>query len=88
MKLSEQMSYLKGLVDGMEIDLTTKEGKVLKLQMQMTSPIPYLTSTTNGDSAPYWYVRHGMADRDTSFALQTVLYYALTNDKYQKQQHF
>lgn len=29
MKLSEQMSYLRGLVDGMEIDMTTKEGKVL-----------------------------------------------------------
>ena len=29
MKLSEQMSYFKGLVDGMEIDLTTKEGKIL-----------------------------------------------------------
>lgn len=29
MKLSEQMSYLHGLVDGLDIDMTTKEGKVL-----------------------------------------------------------
>ncbi len=35
MKLSEQMSYLKGLVDGMEIDLTTKEGKVLGQLMEV-----------------------------------------------------
>lgn len=33
MKLSEKMSYLKGLLDGMEIDTTTKEGKAL---VQMT----------------------------------------------------
>lgn len=35
MKLSEQMSYLRGLVDGMEIDLTTKEGKVLGQLMEV-----------------------------------------------------
>lgn len=29
MKLTEKMSYLKGLLDGMEIDDTTKEGKAL-----------------------------------------------------------
>ena len=33
MKLTEKMSYLKGLLDGMEIDTTTKEGKAL---MKMT----------------------------------------------------
>ncbi|MBO4524844.1 CD1247 N-terminal domain-containing protein [Ruminococcus sp.] len=32
MKLTEKMSYLKGLIDGLEIDTSTKEGKVL-LQM-------------------------------------------------------
>lgn len=35
MKLSEQMSYLKGLVDGMEINLATKEGKVLSQIMEV-----------------------------------------------------
>ena len=33
MKLTEKMSYLKGLLDGLEIDTTTKEGKLL---IQMT----------------------------------------------------
>jgi hypothetical protein len=60
--------------------LETEDGQELVMQLQMASPIPYLTSDTNGDSAPYWYVRHGLRDRDTSFALQTVLYYALKND--------
>lgn len=32
MKLTEKMSYLQGLIDGLEIDNTTKEGKAL-LQM-------------------------------------------------------
>ena len=59
--------------------METEEGQELAMQLQMSSPIPYLTSD-NGDSAPYWYVRHGLRDRDTSFALQTVLYYAITND--------
>ena len=60
--------------------MATPAGKELAMQIQMSSPIPYLISETNGDSAPYWYVRHGMVDRDTSFALQTVLYYAMVND--------
>lgn len=29
MKLNEKMSYLKGLMDGLELDTTTKEGKIL-----------------------------------------------------------
>lgn len=59
--------------------LATEDGQRLSMQLQMSSPIPYLT-TENGDSAPYWYVRHGLRDRDTSFALQTVLYTAIMND--------
>lgn len=60
--------------------LATEEGQELTKQLEMSSPIPYLRSDKNGDSAPYQYVRHGMRDRDTSFALQTVLYYSLKND--------
>ena len=59
----------------------TDAGRDVLKQIKMTSPIPYLTSKTEGDSAPYWYVRPGVMDRDTSFALQTVLYYAMINDK-------
>jgi hypothetical protein len=29
--------------------------------------------------APYWYFRHGMLDRDTSFAVEAALYYAVLN---------
>ena len=29
MKLTEKMSYLQGLLDGLEIDNSTKEGKAL-----------------------------------------------------------
>lgn len=60
--------------------LASEEGALLALQLRMTSPIPYLTGE-DGESAPYWYVRHGMADRDTSFALQTVLYHAMRSDE-------
>ena len=49
-------------------------------QMKMINPIPYLTSR-EGDSAPYWYVRHGIRDRDTSFAVELVLFHAIENDK-------
>lgn len=68
---------------GMDWDafMKTADGARLAKQIKMASPIPYLTSDTDGDSAPYWYVRHGVMDRDTSFALQTVLYYAMLNDK-------
>ncbi len=40
MKLSEKMSYLKGLLDGMEIDTTTKEGRAL---VQMTEVMQEMT---------------------------------------------
>lgn len=56
------------------------EWKLVQQQGKMTNPIPYLRSASNGDSAPYWYVRYGMADRDSSFAVEATLYYSLMND--------
>ena len=47
-------------------------------QIKMVSPMPYLSSAA--DAAPYWYVRHGLLDRDTSFAVEVALYYAIRND--------
>ncbi|HSV50821.1 MAG TPA: hypothetical protein VLJ57_01795, partial [Burkholderiaceae bacterium] len=47
--------------------------------IKLVNPIAYLNTTT-ADSAPYWYVRHGMIDRDTAFAMQTLLYYAIKKD--------
>jgi len=60
--------------------LKTEQGKFLELQMKQTNPIPYLLSDEEGNSAPYWYVRHGIIDRDTSFAVNATLYYSLIND--------
>jgi hypothetical protein len=72
--------------------LQTDHGKNVALQMKMSSPIPYLngqanipylqyaTSSDVTTVAKYWYVRHGQADRDTSFAVQTLLYYSLLNN--------
>lgn len=53
-------------------------GNGLATQLKLINPLAYLN--TAADSAPYWYVRHGMVDRDTAFAMQTLLYYALKND--------
>jgi hypothetical protein len=47
-------------------------------QIKLANPMPYLNSSA--DSAPYWYVRHGMLDRDTSFAVEIALYHAIRND--------
>jgi hypothetical protein len=46
-------------------------------QLKLINPLTYLGDTSNGRSAPYWYVRVGMRDRDTSFAVDMELYYAL-----------
>lgn len=63
---------------GMDWDayMNTEEGNSLAQQVKMTSAIDYLLEGT-ADIAPYWYVRHGMDDRDTSFAVETVLFYAV-----------
>ena len=39
MKLTEKMSYLKGLIDGLEIDTSTKEGKVLVQMSEVMSEL-------------------------------------------------
>lgn len=53
-------------------------GNNLATQLKLINPLAYLN--TSADSAPYWYVRHGMVDRDTAFAMQTLLYLAIKND--------
>jgi hypothetical protein len=55
-------------------------------QIKMVSPMPYLNSAA--DSAPYWYVRHGMVDRDTAFAVEVALYYGILNDPSVKNVNF
>lgn len=56
----------------------THAGKAVVKQMVMSNPIPYLVSGKS-DASPYWYFRHGMKDRDTSFDVPVSLYYAVLN---------
>ncbi len=60
--------------------IQTDAGKAVVKQMDMVNPMPYLVGDAEGDSAPYWYYRHGMIDRDTSFAVEVAMYYAALND--------
>ena len=59
--------------------MATDDGLALARQIRMTSAVDYLRDGT-ASVAPYWYVRCGMDDRDTSFAAETVLYYSLLNN--------
>ena len=67
--------------------LETEAGKLVEKQIKTVSPFTYLDHG-DCDSAPYWYVRHGMRDRDTSFAIETLLYYALRNEPAVKDLNF
>jgi hypothetical protein len=58
--------------------IQTAAGKAVVKQMDMSNPMSYLVSGA-GDAAPYWYFRHGMKDRDTSFDVPVALYYAVLN---------
>ena len=58
----------------------------LAAQLKLINPVDYINSTAN--TAPYWYVRHGMVDRDTSFAIQLILHYALKNSPSVKDVNF
>ena len=80
-----------GLDDtGLEWDeyILTDAGQALVKQIRMSNAIAYLTDKEDGDSAPYWYVRHGMIDRDTSFAVEALLYLAMKNDNTIKNVNF
>jgi hypothetical protein len=59
---------------------------ILDDQIKMVSPMPYLNSAA--DSAPYWYVRHGVVDRDTAFAVEVALYYGILDDPSVKDVNF
>lgn len=47
-------------------------------QLTLINPMAFLN--TDADTAPYWYVRHGMIDRDTSFAVELALAYSARMD--------
>ena len=49
MKLTEKMSYLQGLIDGLEIDSSTKEGKALIQMSEVMSELVLYARTLNRD---------------------------------------
>ena len=66
-----------------EAFMQTDEGRELALQMRMSNAIEYLNDTEGDDAgikAPHWYVRYGMFDRDSSFAVETILRYSIANN--------
>lgn len=58
--------------------ISSSSGEDLATQLKLINPLAYLN--TDADSAPHWYIRHGMIDRDTAYAMQVALYYAVKND--------
>jgi hypothetical protein len=61
-------------------------GSELERQLKMIDPHSYLN--TDATAAPYWYYRHGMRDRDISFASEVLLYYGVLNDPSVKEVNF
>ena len=59
----------------------------LAKQIKLVNPVEYLTSQTDG-VAPYWYIRHGMLDRDGATAMQVLLYYAVKDNRAVKNVNF
>lgn len=57
---------------------TAGEGAAVARQVRMVNPLTYLG--TEAKAAHYWYVRHGMIDRDTSFAVEITLSRAIAGD--------
>ncbi len=52
---------------------------VVDEQVNLINPMRYIG--TSADTAPYWYVRHGTRDRDTSFTISVNLDRALEQDR-------
>ena len=73
---------------GLEWDdfLQTDAGQAIAAQIKLTDPQAFLQG--NADSAPYWYIRHGMIDRDTSFAVELALYRAVAGTEGVKDVNF
>ncbi len=62
--------------------IETEAGQTLLQQIKMTNAVAYLNDTgeNSGTKASFWYVRYGMNDRDSSFALETILRYSISNN--------
>ncbi|MGN7871341.1 subtype B tannase [Paracoccus sp. 22332] len=74
------------LGDGSGIDDTgltwaqfiASDQSVIDDQLRLIDPFAFLN--TDADTAPFWYLRHGMIDRDTAFAVNLALFHAVDND--------
>ena len=53
MELLEKVAYLKGLAEGLGIDDSTKEGKVLKLIIDILDDVVLTLADTGEGSAPH-----------------------------------
>lgn len=49
MNLSEKAAYIKGLMDGMELDTSKKEGKVLAAMQELLAALAGTVETLEGD---------------------------------------
>lgn len=54
------------------------DGAAVAEQVRLINPLTFLG--TEAKAAPFWYVRHGMIDRDTSFAVEVTLSRAIAGD--------
>ena len=55
-------------------------GLPLARQLRLIDPFSYLGDKGGTRVAPYWYVRHGMIDRDTAFPVEIALSRAIAGD--------
>lgn len=67
-------------------DYISQPDNLLARQLKLINPFAYLSTTAT--TAPYWYLRFGLVDRDTSFAVETALYHAVKQDKTVKDVNF
>lgn len=51
----------------------------MQLRVYMMNPMNFLDPSKESDIAPHWYIRHGAADRDTSFPIPVNLATKLMN---------
>jgi hypothetical protein len=61
---------------------TATPDAVVDAQVNLINPMRYIG--TQADTAPYWYIRNGTRDRDTSFIISLNLSRALAADKHVK----
>ncbi|NML93967.1 subtype B tannase [Novosphingobium olei] len=66
----------------------THRGQPLARQLRMIDPFSYLGAEAKARVAPYWYVRHGMIDRDTAFPVEIALSRAIAGDSAVKELDF